>query len=169
MNRKQIDTLLLRLSISGFGIMSVSFLLMPIERISILAGGVFWIGLLMGLILQVILEIRRRDFFARYRVKRQQMQRKRNGLLTFGANRIAQIADAVLALSVICLILSFWLTRGASYLCYILIAITAFSLCMHCVFNGRIYFHVINQTKIQRALEKKKVRTFRKERDHNVS
>lgn len=169
MSRKQIDTLLLGLSIGAFGIMSISFLLMPMEQISILAGGIFWLALLTGLILQVILEIRRRDFFARYRVRRQQMQRKRNGLLTFGANRIARMADTVLALSVICLILAFWLTRGTSYLCYILIAITAFSLCMHCVFNGRIYFHVINQTKIQRALEKKKVRTFRKERDHYVS
>lgn len=168
MNRKQIDTLLLRLSISGFGIMSVSFLLMPIEAVSILAGGIFWIGLLIGLILQVVLEMRRRDFFARYRVRIQQMQRKRNGLITFGANKMAKIADGVLATSVICLALSFWLTRGTSYLCYILITIATFSLCMHCVLNGRIYFHVINQTKIQRALEKKKVRTFRKERDHNV-
>lgn len=168
MSRKQIDTLLLGLSISSFGIMSVSFLLMPIERISILAGGIFWVGLLMGFILQVVLEIRRRDFFARYRVRLQQMQRPRNGLLTVGANKMAKIADGVFAISVICLVLSFWLTRGTSYLCYILITIATFSLCMHCVLNGRIYFHVINQTKIQRALEKKKVRTFRKERDHNV-
>lgn len=168
MNRKQIDSLLLRWSISGFGIMSVSFLLMPIEGISMLAGGMFWIGLLMGLVLQVVLEMRRRDFLARHRIKRQRMQRTHNGLLTFGANKVAIIADGVLVVSTICLALSFWLTRGTSYLCYILIALVVFSLCMHCVFNGRIYFHVINQTKIQQTLEKKKVRTFRKERDHNV-
>lgn len=165
MSRKQIDTLLLRLSISSFLAMSVSFLMMPIEAISIFAGGLFWFGLLVGLILQVILEIRRRDFFARYRVRRQKMQRPHNGLLTFCANRNATIADSVLAVSVGCLVLSFWLTRGTSYLCYILIAIVVFSLCMHCILNGRIYFHVINQTKIRQVLEKKKVRTFRKERD----
>lgn len=168
MSRKQVDTLLLRFSIGAFLAMSVSFLMMPIEAVSILAGGLFWFGLLIGLVLQTILEIRRREFFARYRVRRQKMQRPRTGLLTFCANRNATIADSTLVISVICLTLAFWLTRGTSYLCYILIAIATFSLCMHCVLNGRIYFHVINQTKIQRALEKKKVRTFRKERDHNV-
>lgn len=168
MNRKEIDSLLLKLSVGAFFVMSFSFLLMPIEAMSILAGGIFWIGLLSGIALQIVLEKRRRAFFAKYHVRLQQMQRPRNGLLTFGANKMAKIADWVLAISAICLVLSLWLTRGTSYLCYILIAAANFSLCMHCILNGRIFFHIINQTKIQRALENKKVGTLRKERDHNV-
>lgn len=169
MSRKQKDILLLKLSVGAFFAMSISFLLMPIEAVSVLAGAVFWLGLSIGLILQVVLEKRRKAFFAEYHVRPQQMQKPRNGLLTFGASKMAKIADYVLLFSGISLILSMWLTRGTSYLCYLLIALTVFSLCMHCVLNGRIYFHVINQTKIQRALEKKKDRTIRKERDHNVS
>lgn len=167
MSQKETDILLLKLSAMGFGVMSLSFALMPAERLGFLAGGLFWAGLLLGGLMQVVLEKRRRNFFARYRVRIQKMQRPRNGLLTFGANRPAKIADCVLVVSIILLILSIILTRGTSYWCYIMIAATTFSFSMHCVLNGRNYFHVINQTKIQQALEQKKVRTFRKERDHN--
>lgn len=166
MNRKQKDLSILVASACSFFLMSASFLLMPVESVSILAGGCFWIALLTGLILQVILETRRRNFFKKYRANWRKMQRPRSGLLTFGANPMAKTADIVLAVSFVALAVSLFLTRGTSYLCYILITVTVFSLCMHCILNGRNYFHVINQDKIRRALEKKKVRTFRKERDH---
>lgn len=167
MSRKQTDILLLKLSIFGFGVMSLSFLLMPVEQFGFFAGGLFWIGLLLGASMQVVLEMRRRNFFANYRVPMRKMQRPRNGLLTFGANRPAKIADCVLGISAAFLTLSIVLTRGTSFWCYILIGSTIFSFSMHCVLNGRNFFHIINQSKIQQVLEKKKVRTFRKERDRN--
>lgn len=155
MSRKQIDTLLLWASIGAFLTMSVSFLLMPTEAVRIFAGALFWFCLFVGILLQAVLERRRRSFFARYHVQPQRMQRPHSGFLTFGANRYAKIADGVLAVSVICLGLSLWLTKGMGYLCYIGIAAATFSLCMHCILNGRIYVYVMNQAKIQRALEKR--------------
>lgn len=162
MNRSKADKLLLKLSIGAFFLMSSSFLLMPFDFLKIAAGILFWFGLALGALLQFILEARRRSFFAQYRVKRQKIQKPQNGLLSFGANRYAFIVDCMLLICILCLIAAFLLTRGTSIFCYIFISLTAFSFCMHCILNGRIYFYVNNQVKIRHALESKKVRTFRK-------
>lgn len=166
MNRKRTDTSMLVTSVGAFCLMSASFLLMPVEKLSVLAGGCFWAGLLAGMTLQVLLEVRRRNFFKEHRANWRKMQRPRNGLLTFGANPLAKVADVLLIISFIGLVASLWLTRGTGYLCYIMISVTVFSFCMHCVLNGRNYFHIKNREIIRRVLEKKKDRTFRKERDH---
>lgn len=168
MRKKRLDRTLLAGSITAFLVMAVSFLLMPVESVRMLAGGLFWMGLLTGLILQVILEIRRTSFLARYHIRSPRKWKDRIGLLTFGANRAAITADVALTISLVCLALIYWLTRGMSYLCFIFLAITAFLLCMHCILNGRIYFFVVNRTEIQREVEKKNVRKIGKERDLNV-
>lgn len=162
MNRKKVDKLLLKMSIGAFFLMSISFLLMPFDFLKIAAGILFWFGLVLGALLQFILEARRKSFFSQYRVKRKDIQKPRNGLLSFGANRYACTVDCILLICIPCLIAAFLLTRGTSVFCYIFISLTVFSFCMHCVFNGRIYVYVNNQIKIRHALEDKKIRTFRK-------
>ena len=167
MKQNQADRVFLSLSICGFLLVSVSFLLMPVEQFGFFAGGLFWIGLLLGALMQVVLEMRRRNFFAKYRVPMRKMQRPRNGLLTFGANRPAKIADCVLGISAAFLTLSIVLTRGTSFLCYILIGSTIFSFSMHCVLNGRIYFHAKNQLKVRQVLEQKKAKSIDKGEGEN--
>lgn len=135
--------------------MSISFVLMPFERMRILPGALFWGGLTVGIILQIVLEVRRRLFFTKYNAKREKMQKPRNGLLTFGSNRPAIIADTTMGISLVATILTFIITKGTGFLCYVFIATTLFAFCLHCILNGRIYFHAKNQIKIRQMLEQK--------------
>lgn len=167
MKQRQIDRVLLGLSISGFLLMSISFLLMPIEAINFIPGMLFWVGLILGVVLQIVLELRRRAFFASYKVKREKMQKPRNGLLTFGSNQIAVIVDNLMIISLIATVLAFILTKGYGFACYLFIAITLFSFCLHCIFNGRIYFHAKNQIKVRQVLEQKKANTIDKGEGEN--
>lgn len=144
------------LSIVGYLCMSISFLLMPIDGMHVVPGLLFWGGLVIGVVFQIVLEVRRRAFFARYSVKREKMQKPRNGLLTFGSNRVAIIADCLLAIGVVASVLVFLLTKGYGYWCYACIAVVLFLVCLHCILNGRNYFHVNNQSKVRQSLEQKK-------------
>ena len=157
MKQRKIDRILLGISVGCFLLMSVSFLLMPIASATVVPGFLFWLGLLLGVVLQFLLEARRRAFFKSYAVNRKKMQKPRCGLLSFGSNAPALVADRSLAISLIGMIAAFVITKGYGYLCYVFIATTMFSFCMHCVLNGRIYFHVKNQIKVRQVLEQKKV------------
>lgn len=162
MKQGKTDRVFLSISMGGFLLMSVSFLLMPIESLNLLPGLLFWGGLIAGVTFQIILEARRRAFFARYNVKREKMQKPQNGFLTFGSNQIALIADYIFIGSVIATVLAFLFTKGSGYLCYVCIAIMLFSFCLHCIFNGRNYFHANNQKKVRQVLEQKKATTIDK-------
>ena len=162
MKQKQTDCILLGISIGSFLLMSVSFVLMPIEKLNFLPGILFWAGLILGVTLQIVLGGRRRKFFASYKVKPEKMQKPRNGLLSFGSNRIAVVADGVLIAGFIATVLSLIITKGYGTICYIFIAITVFSFCLHCILNGRIYFHAKNQSKVRQVLESKKESTSEK-------
>ncbi len=162
MKNMQKDRTLLAISTICFFMMSVSFVLMPLKSMHILPGALFWGGLAVGVILQVVLEVRRRSFFARYHVKCEKMQKPRNGLLTFGSNRLAIIADTAMAISLVATILTFIFTKGTGFLCYVFIAVMLFAFCLHCIFNGRIYFHAKNQIKIRQMLEQKMANTQNK-------
>lgn len=156
MRQMRMDRMLLGISVGGFLLMSISFLLMPVEAMGLMPGSLFWIGLIVGGALQVVLEIRRRAFFKAYKVKREKIQKPRNGLLTFHSNQAARIIDGIMIVSFIAMILAFLFTKGYGVVCYFLIATTVFAFCLHCILNGRIYFHVNNQTKIRQVLELKK-------------
>ncbi len=156
MRQRQIDRTLLKISVCCFLFMSVSFLLMPIASMTIISGLLFWLGLLFGVVLQVVIEVRRRAFFKAYAVKRETMQKPRNGLLSFNSNKMAAIVDKIMIVSFVLMIVVLILTKGYGYICNVLMTITVFSFCLHCVLNGRIYFHANNQLKVRQVLEKKK-------------
>lgn len=162
MKQKRIDQILLAISISGFLLMSVSFILMPVKSLKLTPGILFWSGLVFGSITQVILEVRRRAFFKSFKVKRKNMQKPRNGLLSFCSNREATVADGAMLICILAAVLAFIITKGYGYVCYIFLAAALFSFCMHCVLNGRIYFHANNQLRVQQALEQKKVNSIEK-------
>ena len=158
MKQRKIDRILLGVSVGGFFLMSLSFLVMPVASLAVIPGLMFWLGLTIGVTLQILLEVRRRRFFEAYSIKREKMQKPRNGLLSFGSNKMAMIADLATVVSVLAMILAFVFTKGYGYICYVFITAAVFSFCMHCILNGRIYFHAKNQLKIRQALEQKKVK-----------
>lgn len=154
--KQKTDKTFLDLSIGGFAMMSASCLLMPIEALKILPGALFWGGLLIGIVFQVVLETRRRAFFKRYMVNREKMQKPRNGLLTFASNKAAAVVDKIFVVSLVANILLLVFTKGTHYLCYICLATLLMSFCLHCILNGRNYFHVNNRDRVRQVLENKK-------------
>lgn len=153
MKQNQTDRTLLRISFGAYFVMSASFPLMPVESLKILPGILFWGGLLAGAALQILLASRRKAFFKANKIKRHRIERPRNGLLTFCANREAKIVDILLGVSFLATVLSFILTKGYGYICYPLIGITLFAFCLHCILNGRIYFHINNPINPQKATD----------------
>ena len=136
--------------------MSFSFVLMPADALKNLPGILFWIGLFVGVGLQIVLEIRRRAFFAGYGVHYKNMQKTKNGLFSFKSNTMAAFTDYTLLICIPLSVLTCILTKGVGYICYILIAVTSYAFCLHCILNGRIYFYFQNQQKIRRVLEERK-------------
>lgn len=162
MKQNKVDRLLLGISIGGFAVLAISFMLMPVEALGFMPGILFWGGLLTGVVLQIVLETRRNSLFAKYNVKRETMQKARNGLLSFRSNSLAAVADIFLIVSAVATILAFILTKGTGYLCYVCLSVLIFSFCMHCILNGRIYIFVKNQNKVRQVLEQKKAHSMDK-------
>lgn len=161
MTQKKTDRMLLGISIMGFLMMSVSFMLLPVEAIKILPGVLFWLGSCVGLVSQVALEIRRRKHMKTAQSNLKRKQKRKIGLIVFCSNKPARITDAIMILSVVTTILVFVFTKGFGYICNLCIAITAFSVCLHCILNGRIYFHLQNTQK-DTAQAKSKASKFSK-------
>ena len=145
MQQRTIDWIFLGISIGCFLCMCVSFLLMPIEKIGILPGLMFWLGLALGSAFQVVLAFR---YKARPGTPAagQQTKTKRIGLISFSSNVPAMIADGTMAAGAVATALAFVMTKGYGYVCYIFIALTIFSFCMHCVLNGKVYFFLTRPT-----------------------
>lgn len=167
MKQNKTDGVLLSVSIGGFAVLAISFILMPVEGLGFIPGILFWGGLLTGVVLQIVLEAHRKSLFAQYNVKRETMQKARNGLLSFGSNHLATIADVFLSVSVIATIVVFALKNSTDYFCYISLSILVFSFCMHCILNGRIYIFVKNQKKLEQMLAQKKANSEKKGRENN--
>lgn len=140
MNCKNTSVRLMITSIVSFGIMSLSFLLMPIDLmlniinsriINIIIGIVFWLGLLVGAVCQVILSIKMKPL-------RKESYNK-PGLLKFFSNRLAVVFDTFLIIGLIGLVVSLIVTNMVGYSCYIFLSLTVLSFVMHCIFNGKNY------------------------------
>lgn len=140
----------LYVSIICYLLMSLSFLLMPADffldekkadlcvRI---AGISFWIFLLLGIATQVIL-------FVRLRKNQPQSSRKqRIGLLSFFQNIGGIIADSVTVLSFVGVVISMLVTDSRGYICYVFLSLFVFSFCMHCVLNGKTFYHITKNIK----------------------
>lgn len=139
----------LMISIFGFLIMSSSFLLIPIdiEVISLrISGFMFWSGLIVGIGFQVYLSIYRRNMMTN-RIRRKINRQVKIGIISLCRNTVAIIFDSIMAISVIGLIITMILTNGMGTICYVFIFLTIFSFCMHCIFNGRIYYYITGRSR----------------------
>lgn len=164
MSRKQVDLIWLGLSIFFFLMLSVSFLLMPLgsetstESISpytLVAGLMFWISIIMGIATQCVLASRRKSWYTIHRIRKARAPQK-IGLISFFKNFYAIIADIVAFVSLIGLVISMVATQGTGYICYVFVSLFILSFSMHCILNGKVYYHVINQEKMLQAIEKER-------------
>jgi len=168
MYTKKNETIYLIVSIIGFLIFSISFLLMPVETtgaeqgpnaVTVVAGIMFWIGLLVGVIAQICLSASRKNWFNKNKVRLPLSNQPKLGLITFFRNKTAIGFDVLLIISLVGLIVSIALTNATGYGCYIFLALTTFSFCSHCIFNGKNYYFIENKGSIKKAIEKSKADT----------
>ncbi|MGN0449497.1 MAG: hypothetical protein ACI4G0_03960 [Ruminococcus sp.] len=135
------------ISTLGFFVMSLSLLFMyqdilyigmPIREV--IASIVFWVMLLIGILVQIMLYISMRES-----IKSDFATKKRKiGLICFFSNRYAAVADLLMIVSMIILIISFILTDASNYFNYIILSVFVFSFSMHCVLNGRKFYYMIH-------------------------
>lgn len=167
MKKKSIDSILLAASVGGYFLMSLSFVLMPVQALGFVPGIMFWLGLITGATLQFLLEARRKTFFKTYGADPGKLPRPRNGLLTFASDPIAKVIDLLLPVCLLVTVVAFVATQGFGTVCFVGIALTVFLFCLHCILNGRIWAFVFHRNKLRRMLDKKKETKSEKEREKN--
>ena len=167
MDKKQTNQILLGLSLGGFFLLSLSFVLMAVENTGYLPGILFWGGLLTGCGLQIVLAAKRRRFLAKHPAAAEKMNKGRVGLLTFATSRSALVADILLGVGFVATVLAMILTKGTGDICFTLIAITVFAFCLHCILNGKIYRFVMG--KLRGKPEQKRVNSKEKKEGEGES
>lgn len=158
------DFLLLMLAVFGFFLMSVSFLLMPVQQLALLPGSLFWGGLLFGAIMLIVLETRRRVFYKHYGCNIKRIQKSRNGLMSICSNREATVSDCILLAGLVAAVPAFVFTKGTGYLCYVCISIVSFVFCLRCILNGRLYHHLKKRDEILKTMNATKASNNKKRR-----
>lgn len=130
------------ISIAGFLLMSCSFLFMPsvdnsngVNTYGVIIGLMFWIGLLIGIVMQIMAAGLCRGESKKYRI----------GLCSFMKNIYGMLADIVVVVSIVMLIIAMAVTRQSGYVCFVAIALFTFSFSMHCVCNGRVFMHILSR------------------------
>ena len=156
MNRKKKDYILLGVSVGCFFLLGISFVLMPIENntaenhssvITLVAGVLFWLSLVLGLTTQGILSLRRKKWISANAIKKISPEPKM-GLISFFKNTYATIADIGLVCSIIGLVVAVIATQSTGFICYVFLGISVFLLSMHCILNGKNFVYVLNPEKI---------------------
>ncbi len=141
------NRMLLWLTLGGFCVMGVSFLLMmPHPKLSgptasLLAGILFWLSLVTGVTCQSILSCRRRAW---ERKNHKKSGWKKVGLFCFWQNRAAAVADTLMAASLVALIISLAVTNASGYACYVFLGLFVTAFASHCIFNGKNYRYVFS-------------------------
>lgn len=150
MMQKKVDFIWFGLSIGSFFLMSISFLLMPLDvtvdqydAMDIIPGIIFWVFLVLGITGQVVLAIRRSKWLVKQGVRKYKVKQGRMGLVTFCKNKLALITDIVMMVSILLFVIVTVVTHGLGYICYILLTLCVFAFCMHCIFNGKIYEYIL--------------------------
>ena len=155
MKQTKIDLALLAGVFLSFLIMSAAFLMIPLESeimvgglsvFSFAAGIMFWATIVLSAVFLVILSVRRKKFYKKYGLKLNN-EIKRIGLFSFFKNKPAIVVDIVMVICLTALVTVFFLSGGTEYICYVFISLSVFTVTMHCLLNGKIYFYVIARRK----------------------
>lgn len=116
----------------------------------------FWVFLIAGIAIQFILSKRIRNWVTINYAAIQDMELDPQcGLLSVFKNIPGIISDIIFFLSfIVFIIAAFFLDDSNTILCCVFLSLTFFSFCSHCIFNGKNYFFIINQQKIENHLNK---------------
>lgn len=161
--RKRVDVLLLCLSLFFYLLMAVSILLVPqqqiehipqlsaILQIPHIAGMAFWVGLIGGTLFQIILGCRRRTWIKRHDTRRVSEFRGRIGLFAPCRTVLGSLADGMCIASIISFIMLCERTNSESYYCFVAFAAMVFTLCLHCIFNGNVFYYIRYQNRYSKS------------------
>lgn len=141
------EIVILTISIISYFLLAASFLFMPLEnkQLQMMAGVMFWVFLILGIVSQVLLAIWFRQACSKN--KEWRIQKQRIGIFTIGKNKFSVVADIVLLISAITFVVLMIFTRGTGYISYIVLTILVFSFSMHCVLNGKVYYYICERAK----------------------
>lgn len=137
------------ISIFLFAIMAFSFTLLAFEKdggnhtflISNISGVMFWVGLIIGCTMQIILIKKYRKAISRNK----RHKSEKIGLISFFKNKIAIIFDILFIISIIGFIVEIVFTDMTPYICYITLSLLIFSFIMHCILNGKIFRYIFKK------------------------
>lgn len=129
MRHIQTEWILLIASVAAFFGVGVSIALMTLD--GYIPGVIFWICLLVGIVLQVLLSFRCREL----RAELGNVPKHLIGLQSFCKNIYGLAADAITVIALIAFILACVL-NGALALQLMLLGLLIFSFSMHCIGNG---------------------------------
>lgn len=173
MSKKKVDIIWLVVSIFFFLLFACSFLIMPMEtkarifNISVntfVSGLMFWVSIVMGIVTQCILAVRKKKWYKMNHIKNVKSS-QRLGLISFFRNNYATAADIVSAVSLIGFIVSMVVTYGTAYICYVFVSLFAFSFSMHCILNGKIFYHIVNRRTMIQVGEKETTKILKKSKE----
>ncbi len=120
------------------------------SKLGTICASCFWTFMLLGIIIQIILSC----FVKRWgksneRAIKEKNQNLRIGLISFFKNVYGIISDVLFVIALTTLIISYYVSSGFSWVCYISLFLTVFSFCVHCVCNGKNFYYIINQNEIE--------------------
>lgn len=134
------------ISVFCFTVSSLSFLLIPFsdfrgmgikQTMAYMVGGLFWLGLILGLVITIILgNIRKRDSHKKHAIP---------GLLCFFKNKRAMQCDIVMFAALILFVISQKLLGIYHLASIILLSTTLFSVYLHSILNGNNYAYAIQK------------------------
>lgn len=152
MGKGKTDSVLLGISIVGCLTIMAGLLLMPVASLHILPGVLVWTGLAINMGTQIALAVHYRA----YRRHHGKTRKRLIGLLEFFSNGWAAAADVLLAVSLVSTVIVMIWKKGYGVLCFVLLAVTVFAFCMHCILNGKIYAMIREQKKLPRKQSRAK-------------
>lgn len=164
MKTYQKDRLWLCLWVLCYLLLSASILLMAMDIPSTsvfrwVPGGSFWISLLGGSAVQIVLTCRRRRWYHSGAARKGRFSRG-IGMLMFFKNRYAAVADVTAMISLCALVISLWITRGYGFASYLCMAVFVFAFSMHSILNGKIFYYVMHRDAPSRKETKESTKTI---------
>ena len=134
------------ISIICFAVSAFSFSLIPFsdfrgngieQTIAYMIGGLFWLGLILGLVTTVIL--------GNIRKKNSENKSTLPGIICFFKNKRAVQCDITMFVTLILVIISQKLLGIYHWISVILLSITLFSVYLHSILNGSNYAYAIQK------------------------
>lgn len=150
---KKINCILLILSIISYFNVAASLTVMAfdgvptpgISSLGLICGICFWVFLIAGTTLQVVLSNRiRKRKIEQHRMRRNMKNQPKLGLISFFRNPLGAASDILFLLAVVSFGIACYQTQGSGIVCYISLSLMFFSFCAHCIFNGKNYFYITN-------------------------